>query len=237
MIDDCGNPVASGVMGGVLGNGDPQLNLRPLGDGRWKATWNPASPNSYVTLNIIGADPDNNINPTVPVQAASSVTGRPTGPVLAKDQPFETEAGVRLPAVAPNMRFRIRGQNLLNSDGSAPGVLIGGKPVQVVNATSSQVVVLTPPDLTVNVEMQLVIQRTDGSSVPEPVIVAPVWPVVAGLGAGLNEFTLTGLGSDGLQPLTAEGATILSVKPSGAGLWRVVADRDLRGLKIRFSKP
>ena len=67
MIDDCGNPVTTGVTGGVLDNGDPQLNLRSLGDGRWKTTWNPATPNSYVTLRIIGTDPGNNINPTAPV--------------------------------------------------------------------------------------------------------------------------------------------------------------------------
>ena len=172
MIDDCGNPVSTGVMGGVLGNGDPQLNLLPLGDGRWKTTWNPTAANSFVTLSIIGADPDRSINPTAPVQAASSITGAPSGPVLAKDQPFETEAGVRLRAIAPNLQFRIRGQNLLNADGSAPKVLIGGRQTVVVNATATRIVVLTPADLTVNTESQVVIQRSDSTSVPEIVIVA-----------------------------------------------------------------
>ena len=237
MIDNCGNPVTSGVTGAVLGNGDPQLNLRPLGDGRWKATWNPSAANSYVTLNIIGADPDNNINPTVPVRAASSITGTPTGPVLDKQQPFETEAGVRLPAVAPNGRFRIRGQNFLNSDVSPPNVLLGGRKLDIVNATNSQIVVVTPADLTVNVEMQMVVQRVDGVSVPEPVIVAPAWLAVAGAGGSSNEVILTGLGNAAAEFLTVDGgAKVLKVERVSPGLWRVVADRDLREAKFRVEK-
>ena len=37
------------------------------------------------------------------------------------------------------------------------------------------------------------IQRSDVSSVPEPVIVAPTWPTMAG-DAESNESTVTGLG-------------------------------------------
>ena len=233
LIDDCGNPVTSGVTGGALGNGDPQLNLRALGDGRWKATWNPTTPNSYVPVNILAADPDNGIGTTAPVTAISSVTGAPTGAVLDKAQPFETEAGVRLPALAPNMQFRIKGQNFLNPDGSVPLVLIGGRPVQVVNATNTQMVVLTPADLTVNVQMQLVIQRVDGTSVPEGVIVAPVWPVVARSGASRNEAIVTGLGKEPGESLVVDGGRVVSVERVGPGLWKVVGAGSMEGVRLR----
>ena len=229
-IDDCGNPVKSAVSGGVLGNRDPQLNLRSLGDGRWKATWNPTTPNSFVTMNILGADPDNSLY-APPVQAFSSITGTSGAPALAKDQPFETEVGVRLPALAPSMQFRIRGQNLLNPDGTAPVVSIGGRAIQVINATSSQLLVLTPTDLAVNLEMQLVVRRTDASSVPEPVIVAASWPAVAAVSG--DAFLVTGLGKALPESLMVDGATIRSIEPAGVGLWRVVADGDLRGMRLR----
>ena len=79
----------------------------------------------------------------------------------------------------------IHGQNFLNPDGTAPNVLIGGLAMQVdrMSATDSQLLVTTPPDLAVNVEMQVVIRRTDSASVPETVIVAPSWPVLAMTGA------------------------------------------------------
>ena len=188
-------------------------------------------------LTIIAADPDNAIGPTTPVTAVSSVNAAPVGAVLDKGTPFETEAGVRLPAIAPSMQFRIRGQNFLNADGSAPLVLIGGRPVQVVSATNSRLVVLTPADLAVNVQMQLLVQRTDGSSVPEPVIIAPSWPVVARVGATKNEAFLTGLGSKFTpESLAVDGARIVTVERSAPGLWRVVTETNVQEWRIRLGK-
>ena len=169
------------------------------------------------------------------MQAAAIVTGAPSGPVLDKGQPFDTDGG-RLPStIAPNMQFRIHGQNLLNPDGSAPNVLIGGRAMQVdsASATNSQLLVLTPPDLAVNVEMQVVIRRTDSASVPEAVVVAPSWPVVAMAGVTENEAIVTGLGDALPESLAGEGIRILTIEPAGAGLWRVLSDRSLRGVRLQ----
>lgn len=121
MIDDCEKIVDSGVTRGVLSNRNPRLHLRPLGDGRWKTSWATGS-TGIVALNVLASDPANGINTMQPESPLlAMIVSAPTGPILAKEQPFETEAGVRLPALSSNMRFRIRGQNFLAPDGAGPG--------------------------------------------------------------------------------------------------------------------
>jgi sugar lactone lactonase YvrE len=232
MIDDCGRPVSSGVTGGVISNRDPQLDLRPLGNGVWKATWHPVTPGSFVSISAIGADPVNSINPNTPVQALTSVVGMPTGPALTPTTPFQTTAGVILPVMAPGMQVQINGQNLMGSDGSSPTITLGGEPVQLVSVTGTQVVMVTPPDLSVNVETQLVVQTGDGEGVPEGVIIAPEWPSVVQGFAGANTLLITGLGRSG--PLAeVEGVKVLSMEKLPQGLWRVVLERPLRTIPDR----
>lgn len=166
----------------------------------------------------------------------ANITGLPTGPVFDKTQPFDTAAGVRLPyTVAPNMQFRIHGQNLLNSDGSAPNVLIGGRAMQVdpSSASSTLLTVTTPPDLgPANVEMQVVVRRTDAASVPETVVVAPSWPVQAMAGASENEVILTGLGVASRETILADGARVVRVEQIGPALWRFVLDQKAGSVKF-----
>ena len=224
MIDDCGNPVTSGVTGGVISNRDPQLNLNPLGDGRWKATWGAGTATSFAGLSVIGADPERGINPSAPAQALSSIVGMPVVPVLDPLQPFASPAGVALPAIAPNMQFLINGQNLTNSDLSPPTVLLGGTPLAVISSLNNQLLVLTPPDLPVNVEMQLVVQRGDGSSnIPAALISAQMWPSMAAPPDG-KVIWVTGLGNTPEQ-LKVEGVSIRKLEARGKGLWRVELDR------------
>jgi hypothetical protein len=230
MIDDCGNAVTSGVTGGLASNGDPQLQLRSLLDGRWRVTWNPVSQNPFVNLSVTGADPVNGIQPGIPATALVSIQSAPTAPVLAKGQPFETQAGVRLLALAPNMQFNINGQNFLNSDGTAPKVAIGGYPLQVVSATGGLLVVQTPANIPVDVQMQLVIQRADNAtSVPAPVIVAASWPVLAAPPSG-RVVVITGLGTSLMPPIEVEGILVKSARRVSNGLLRIELERPLPSL-------
>jgi hypothetical protein len=159
------------------------------------------------------------------VQALSSVVGAPTGPTLAPVNPFQTTAGVILPVMTPGMQVQLNGQNFVGSDGSAPTITLGGEPVQVVSVTGTQVVMVTPPDLSVNVESQLVVTTGDGVGVPEPVIVAPEWPSVVGL-AGDRTVLLTGLGRSA-RLSEVEGVKVVSMEKLPHGVWRVELESPL----------
>ena len=233
IIDDCGNAVNSGVTGGVLNNRDPQINLQPLGDGRWKTSWSTSSA-GLVSLNILASDPTNGINtmqPESPVLA--TVVSSPSGPSLAKDQPIESEAGIRLPALSPGMRFRIRGQNLTGPDGSRPTVTIGGRALQILDSTSTRLTVLAPDNLPANVKMQLAIRVGDAFSVPEPVIVAPNWPVLAAAPNG-RELLITGVRS--ASEIHVDGAGITNIEAAGPGLWKVTLDQNVEGVERRIRR-
>ena len=41
IFDDCGVPLTAGSVTAEFSNGDPQLALEPLRDGRWVASWAP----------------------------------------------------------------------------------------------------------------------------------------------------------------------------------------------------
>jgi hypothetical protein len=133
--------------------------------------------------------------------------------------------------MTPGMQVQLNGQNFVGSDGSAPTITLGGEPVQVVSVTGTQVVMVTPPDLAVNVESQLVVTTGDGVGVPEPVIVAPEWPSVVGL-AGDRTVLLTGLGRSG-RLAKVEGIPVLSVEKMPRGVWRVELERPLGKIPAR----
>ena len=165
-------------------------------------------------LSVLGSDPDNGVSASAPVQVLTSIIGAATGPVLARDRPFETEAGVRLPALSPGMRFRVRGQNLVANDGTWPSVSIGGRALSVSDATASQIVVVTPDDLPTNVEMQLLVQLGDAASTPEPVLIAPSWPAVSAPAVG-STLTLTGLTRETARRLKIDGVEVTRNRGSG----------------------
>ena len=173
MIDDCGNPVTSGVTGGVLDNGDPQLNLRSLGDGRWKTTWTPRSQGAtgFVSINVVSGDPRLGIEASKPANVNANIFGALGVPLLTPD-PIQTPDGLSAPFLTPGGQFIINGTGFVSGTDKL-NVTLGDENVTILKVTATSIMIQVPDDAPVNTQRLLVVTRGDTASAPETVLIAP----------------------------------------------------------------
>ena len=187
VVDDCGNPLTSGRVSVNFSNGDPQLSLLSLNDGRWQGTWfgrNVRPAQITVTTN---ADQDSpklhgslpytgflQSNPDVPSVNPGGVTASvPSAQVL----------------VAPGTLISISGKAFaagkssashlpLTTDLSGTGVLLAGRSLPIIFSSAGLISAVIPYDLPVDSQYQLIVGRGDAVSGPETVTLAAAQPSV-----------------------------------------------------------
>jgi uncharacterized protein (TIGR03437 family) len=210
VVDDCGNPLASGSVTATFSSGDPALALDSLHDGRWTATWNATHPAAGVTITaqaqeiepvlsgsvaIGGALQPNTATPAVEsggvVSAANFVANQPLAPgafaaIFGANLSSGLTASTKLPL------------SLQLGDTSA---ILAGKELPLLFTSGGQVNVVVPFDVPVNTTQQLVIQKGSAISIPQSVVIAEAQPAI---------FTQNGFGT---------GAVLINVyKPDGTAL-------------------
>ncbi len=52
LVDDCGNLISNGLVNAAFSNGDPNVTLEPLGQGRYAATWIPGEPSDSLANGV-----------------------------------------------------------------------------------------------------------------------------------------------------------------------------------------
>ena len=195
VVDDCGNPLrgnepnANSFVSAKFDNGDPDLRLTPLGDGRWTGTWRPLNQGGgRVTISGIAAhfwgltnvqagrvDRQISLLPAsgAPVILAGAVVH---GASQRGDVPIAPGSLVTL--YGTNLSERTTGLNALPLPTEKEGteVLLGGQPLPILFASPAQINAQLPFNLPSNAVLQIVVRRNAQISVPESFVVAPAQP-------------------------------------------------------------
>jgi uncharacterized protein (TIGR03437 family) len=207
VVDDCGNPLNSGTVTVTFSSGDPALSLLSIGSGRWTGTWNAVNASSDVTLTADAEEVQPRLSGHASIGGAlesnSAVPSISTGGVVsaanfAANQPL-----------APGSFGAIFGANLatglegskgfpLNTQLGDTLVALGSQEIPLLFTSTGQINGVVPYNVPVNTTQQMIVQRGNTLSIPQPVAIAAALPAVftqngAGTGAALiNVFKSDG---------------------------------------------
>lgn len=231
IFDDCGVPLTAGSVTAEFSNGDPQLVMEPLRDGRWVASWAPlresAAANITVratdpqqagiegTLEVTGAIPETAATPILAAQPLSAIS-------FARDQPVSLGSYVALfgTGLAGTLT---QFENLPLPDTlEQTSVFLGGNSIPLLFVSAGQVNGIIPFDLPTG-QHSMLIQRGATLSAPLRVTIAESQPALfsknsTGGGQGLIE-RVSGDGSRSLaEPGTpARPGDVLVIYATGLG--------------------
>jgi sugar lactone lactonase YvrE len=194
IVDNCGGLLTNGAVSNSFTTGDRPVDLRPISEGIWRASWVPRlgeDSSIGVNLNVLGSEGVLEVESTPVV---TYLTGRSDAPIIDRRTPFVTPGlRDRSLAVAPGGRVIIRGEKLSDSriQSSSPvsqlgntRVTMGGLPVEILSVSPNEIEVIVPEGLRSNVGQPLIVARGTEISAPEAVSVATSWPTIVQAGAG-----------------------------------------------------
>ncbi len=193
-VDDCGNIVrgnernTNSALFAKFDNGDPDLRLVALGDGRWTGTWRPLN-GSKDRVTVSGV--------AVLVEGLTVQAGRvdrqvalatSTGTPVIRSGAVVHGASQRADVpIAPGSLVTLYGANLTDSttglnslplptESQGTEVLLGGQALPILFASPGQINAQLPFSLASNAVLQVVVRRRDQISVPEEFVVASAQP-------------------------------------------------------------
>jgi len=179
VLDDCGQAFTSGSVLATFTNGDPQLSLVSLGDGRWTGTWQSQKPAQTVTVTAGALSADQTLKGTVQIAGTLQANSNPP-PAVAPGGVLNAASYQLRGPLAPGSLIAVFGALLAQDNVSASAlplpdnlgqtsVTIAGRKLPLVYAGVNQVNAMIPYDLPINATHQIVVQRGSALSVPEPV--------------------------------------------------------------------
>ena len=196
LVDDCGNLISNGLVNAAFSNGDPDVTLEPVGQGRYAATWIPGHasdslPNSVATVALRGFVPAL----SAAVAELSGTVANETVPMLnpgAVLNNLNPQVGA---PVAPGTIVQIYGASLgavtdagavvngqLQTALNGVSVSINGIAAPLFYASSGQINVQIPNELEAGQQYQVLVNVNGLYSNPLTITTAAVGP-------GLASFT------------------------------------------------
>ncbi|MGD1071167.1 MAG: IPT/TIG domain-containing protein [Bryobacteraceae bacterium] len=218
VIDDCGQPLATGSVTATFSDGDPALPLASSLNGMWSGTW---SPRKVANLTITLTAQESTPALTGAAQISGQLSANTDPPIVDAGGIVNAASFAPQGTASPGTLLAIFGSNLtaptaagFTSAASLPlptelnntQVLIGGVPMPLLFVSPGQINAMAPFGLASNTVHQVIVQNLDNLSVPEPATVNPAVP---------GAFTYNGTGS-GLVlavAINADGSSYL-VTPS-----------------------
>lgn len=209
VIDDCANAMTSGRVTVNFSNGDPQLPLKSLNDGRWQGTWfgrNVKAGQIVISTNAL-LDSQN-------LRGASQYTGSLQ---LNVEVPLVNADGITSAALpfgnaplSPGSLIQIAGKAFAAGQSSATGlplttdlsgttVLLAGRFLPLIYSSAGTITAVVPYDFDVDSQFQVLVSRGGAVSGPEPVTIAAAQPSIFRIDAG----DTTGVAQDIWNRLTA----------------------------------
>ena len=225
--DDCTNPQTSGTVTVSFSNGDPSLNLQPVGGGRWEATWNNSRAASQITLTVSAS------NPALQLSGSRQVTGVTTEeqdpPLLEQRGVVSSATAVSYSPLAPGGLITLYGSRLSDSTQSfsaAPlpkqlgntRVIMAGQILPLLYASPTQVNAIVPVGININTTQQVYVIRGLTYSVPVPVDIAPAQPSLFASGGQVITQAFRGTSAPFLVSPQAPAAVGDTLVLYGAGL-------------------
>jgi uncharacterized protein (TIGR03437 family) len=212
VVNDCGQAFTSGSVATSFSNGEPQLNLVSLGDGRWSGTWQAQKAAASVTITARAQSTDGTLSGTVQVDGALQQNANPP-PAVAPGGVLNAASYQLQGRLAPGSLIAIFGSLLSQDSVSASAlplpvalgqtsVTIAGRKLPVIYAGPGQVNAMIPYGLAIDATHQVVVQRGTTLSLPEPV-------GVASSQSGIFTKDLTGQGAGIVVKAAADGTQSL----------------------------
>ena len=194
LFNDCGTPLANGVVTAAFSNGDEPvtLTLANRSTGLYSGTWYPRQPASQVTVNLAAAAPG-----LAAAAVASTGFVRPSNaPALSPLSTLHIFAPQPAAAVAPGTIVQIYGSGLsagtataatlpLGTSLAGTSVSIGGLPAPLFYASAVQINAQVPFELAAEGDYQIVVNNSGALSPPDVLHVSAAAPGLAALANGI----------------------------------------------------
>ncbi len=198
LMDDCGNLISNGLVNAAFSNGDPDLTLEPVGQGRYVATWIPGHTsdsllNSVVTVALRGFVPAL----STAVAELSGTVANETVPILnagAVLNNLNPQVGAPL---APGTIVQIYGASLgsvtdagavvngqLQTTLNGVSVSVNGIAAPLFYASGGQINVQLPSEIEAGQQYQVLVNVNGLYSNPLTITTAAVGPGLAGFPDG-----------------------------------------------------
>ena len=186
--DDCGNPVDDGNVVVEFSNGDPQVSLTSLNNGRWDGTWQTSAQlASDITLNVEASLPSPELRGSTRVRGGLRSNQRV--PSVPSNGIVGAAAVVANQPLAPGNLISLFGVDLSEGLGVADALplpetiqdvslFIAGRPLPLLFASNGQINAMVPYGLRVNTSHQVLVQRGAALSLPVSVNVAAAQPAI-----------------------------------------------------------
>jgi uncharacterized protein (TIGR03437 family) len=236
VVDDCANSITAGSVITTFSNGDPPLNLKPLGDGSWTATWVPRNPTSNAVITATAAlTVSSTLKLAGTVQIMGNAQSNAQSPVVASGGVVNAASFAANAPIPAGALISIFGSNLADQQASASmlplptqlgttSATIDGANVPLLYASSGQVNGVVPFALQQNVTHFLVVTRDNAISVPEPIVIASAEPAIFTVnGSGSGQGVVLGFLNGGAQvladsnnPVSAGGYIVMYATGLGA---------------------
>ncbi len=238
VVDDCGNPLNSGGVTVTFSSGDPALSLASIGNGSWTGTWNAANASPGVTLTAQAQE----IEPALTghAQIGGSLASNDAVPLVSTGGIVNAANFVHNQPLAPGSFSAIFGSNLakglagsttfpLSTQLGDTSVFLNGEQLPLLFTSLGQINAIVPYDVPVNSTQQLIVQRGNTISVPQPIVIAAAVPAMftqngAGTGAALyNVYSSKGAPLPNNSPVSAGDVIVLYASGLGAVTPKVAA--------------
>jgi adhesin/invasin len=231
IMDDCGAPLLTGNVGASFSNGDVPISLVSQQNGRWSVTWTPRGPvNANLTVTVKAQTIVPVITGTTAV--SGSAPPNPNVPIVFSGGVVGTASYVASPA--PGTLISLFGSALADSLASASSLplptqlvttqlIVGGVNVPLVFVSAGQINAQLPYKLATKATYQVLVQRGNVISTPEPIVILETQPAVFSTDlSGKGQGHIYRIAADGLQTLAAAGAAVtagdvLTIYCSGLG--------------------
>jgi uncharacterized protein (TIGR03437 family) len=188
IVDDCGSPMTTGRVVASFSNGDPAIALSSLNNGRWQGTWfghNVRGSQIVITANANMDAPKLSgtfaytgtlqVNAGVPSVDSGGVT---VGAVAAAQAPLSPGSVISISGANLALSANSAAQLPLATTLSGTQVLLAGRLLPLLYASSGLVNAIVPYDLGVNSQYEVIVSNAGAISGPQTVTVAAAQPSI-----------------------------------------------------------
>ena len=194
VVDNCGSFDNTGSVLVSFSNGDPTLNMTPLDNGRWSATWIGVHPSDNVIVTVTAVSSDTTLSETA--IAGGSLAANPANPPLLFEAGTLNGASFEIGGtLSPGSFVSLFGSGLADSQLSATSVplpntlagasvQIGGQDAPLYFANDGQVNAVVPYGLPVDVSTPVVVTREDAISFERSIVLTAAAPGIFAYGDG-----------------------------------------------------
>jgi uncharacterized protein (TIGR03437 family) len=184
IVDSCAQTMNAGTVVATFSNGDPAVELTPIGGGQWTGTWTPQKAAAAATITVTAAESNASAGT---LQLSGAVAANSATPIAYAGGIGNAASGAS--TIAPGAFIAIYGADFAAATSVAPShpfpvllggtsVLRGGESLPLYFTSPGQIDAIVPYDIVPNSMQQVIIETGSAVSEPQTVAVAAAQPGV-----------------------------------------------------------